>query len=84
MPTVFAGISIAPRNLIRRLMAWTAAALAGMILFADPVAAQTFTSTSVTPSTFSGAGQTLTFSVTVNSGTRHVTSATASGEIGIS
>ncbi len=84
MPTVFARISITSRSLVRHLMAWTAAALAGMILFAGPVAAQTFTATSVTPSTFSGSGQTLTFSVTVNSGNRQVTGATAASAIGVS
>ncbi|WP_309621707.1 autotransporter domain-containing protein [Novosphingobium sp.] len=84
MLTVFARSSINPRSLARRLMAWAAAALAGMILFAGPVAAQTFTATSVTPSTFSGAGQTLTFSVTVNSGNRQVTGATAASAIGVS
>lgn len=84
MPTVFARSSILPHSLVRRLMAWAAALLGAMILFAGPAAAQTFTATSVTPSTFSGSGQTLTFNVTVNSGNRQVTSAAASGGIGIS
>lgn len=84
MPITFARASIRPHSLAQRLMAWTAALLGAMILFAGPVAAQTFTATSVTPSTFSGSGQTLTFSVTVNSGNRQVTSATAAGGIGIS
>jgi uncharacterized protein YhjY with autotransporter beta-barrel domain len=83
MSTAFARSSIVPFSLARRLMAWAAAMLAAMILFAGPAAAQTVTASSVTPTTYSGPGVTLTFSFTVNSGTRQVTSASATSAIGV-
>ncbi|MBX9644570.1 MAG: autotransporter domain-containing protein [Novosphingobium sp.] len=57
-------------------------ALLAMVLIAAPVSAQTITGATVSPSTYSGMGQTITYSVTVNSGSRVASSATVTSQVG--
>jgi len=54
-----------------------------MVLFAAPAAAQTIVASSASPSTYSGSGQTITFSFTVNSGNRVASSATVTSPKGL-
>lgn len=57
-------------------------ALLAVVLMAAPVSAQTITGATVSPSTYSGVGQTITYSVTVNSGSRVASSATVTSQVG--
>lgn len=57
-------------------------ALLAVVLMAAPAAAQSITGFSSSPTSYSGAGQTITFTVTVNSGTKVASSATVTSNIG--
>lgn len=55
---------------------------AALLLGASPAQAQIITGATVSPSTYSGTGQTITYTVTVNSGSRVASSATVTSQVG--
>lgn len=57
--------------------------ICALLLVTSPAAAQTITGATQSTSTYSGAGQTITYTVTVNSGSKVASSATVASPIGV-
>ncbi|MEY4953873.1 MAG: hypothetical protein RL299_2297 [Pseudomonadota bacterium] len=66
-----------------RVLAGLVLALGALVLAAVPASAQTITGGTQSVSTYSSAGQTITYTVTVNSGSRVASSATVASEKGV-
>ena len=70
------------RSAAVRLVMGLLVALCALTLAAVPAMAQTITGATISPSTYSGTGQTITLTVSVNSGNRVASSATVTSQIG--
>ena len=70
------------RNRAVRMVLGSLFALCALTLAAAPAMAQTITGATISPSTYSGTGQTITLTVTVNSGNKVASSATVTSQIG--
>ena len=78
---VLGGLNIV-RNTAVRLVLGLLVALCALTLAAVPATAQTITGATASTPTFSGSGQTITFTVSVNSGNKVASSATVVSNIG--